>query len=99
RVLNDVVVTGYRVVDKRMLTSSIETIKADDLDKIGALTVDEMLEGKVAGLLVTNLSSTPGAAAKIKVRSGGTFTGSRSPLWVVDGVIYEDPVPLTPEDW
>ncbi|MEG2556235.1 MAG: SusC/RagA family TonB-linked outer membrane protein [Odoribacter sp.] len=98
RVLNDVVVTGYRVVDKRMLTSSIETIKADDLDKIGALTVDEMLEGKVAGLLVTNLSSTPGAAAKIKVRSGGTFTGSRSPLWVVDGVIYEDPVPLTPEE-
>lgn len=96
--MDEVVVTGYQTIDKRQLTSSISTVKAEDLDKIGALTVDEMLEGKVAGLLVTNLSSTPGAAAKIRVRSGGTFTGSRSPLWVVDGVIYEDPVPLTPEE-
>ncbi|MEG2227564.1 MAG: SusC/RagA family TonB-linked outer membrane protein [Odoribacter sp.] len=96
--LEEVVVTGYQVIDKRSLTSSIETIKAGDLDKVGALTVDQMLEGKAAGLMVTNVSSTPGAAAKVRVRSGGTFTGSRAPLWVVDGIIYEDPVPLSADD-
>lgn len=96
--LDEVVVTGYQVIDKRVLTSSIETITADDLDKVGALTVDQMLEGKAAGLMITNSSSTPGAAAKVRVRSGGTFTGSRAPLWVVDGIIYEDPVPLSADD-
>lgn len=48
--------------------------------------------------MVTSLSSTPGAASKIRVRGGSTFTGNQSPLWVVDGVIYEDPVPLSASD-
>lgn len=93
--LDEVVVTGYQVIDKRSLTSSISTIKADQLEKMGVLTVDQMLEGKTPGLMITNLTTTPGAAAKIRVRAGGTFTGTREPLWVIDGVIYEDPVPLS----
>ncbi|MGJ5642394.1 SusC/RagA family TonB-linked outer membrane protein [Formosa sp. S-31] len=93
--LEEVVITGYQVIDKRELTSSISTVEAEDLDIVGAISVDKMLEGKSTGLMITNLSSTPGAAAKIRVRSGSTFTGNQSPLWVVDGVIYEDPVPLS----
>ncbi|WP_164111911.1 MULTISPECIES: SusC/RagA family TonB-linked outer membrane protein [Sphingobacterium] len=96
--LEEVVLTGYQKIDKRELTSSIETIKGSDLDRVGALTLDQMLEGKASGLMVTTLSTTPGAASKVRVRSGGTFTGSRAPLWVVDGVIYEDPVPLSADD-
>lgn len=96
--LKEVVLTGYQTIDKRELTSSIETIKAADLDRVGALTIDQMLEGKASGLMVTTLSTTPGAASKVRVRAGGTFTGSRAPLWVVDGVIYEDPVPLSADD-
>lgn len=97
-VIQEVVVTGYQVLDKRSLTSAISTISAEELSATPALTVDQMLEGKTAGLMITNLSSTPGSAAKVKIRSGGTFTGSRSPLWVVDGIIYEDPVPLSADD-
>lgn len=93
--LDDVVVTGYQVIDKRKLTSAISTIKAEDLDRMGALTVDQMLEGKAPGLMIMNISAQPGAATKMRVRSGNTFTGTREPLWVIDGVIYEDPVPLT----
>lgn len=96
--LNEVVVTGYQVIDKRVLTSAISSVSSEDLNTVGAVSVDKMLEGKAAGLMVTNLSSTPGAAAKIRVRSGSTFTGSQSPLWVIDGVIYEDPVPLSAND-
>lgn len=62
---------------------------------MGVLTVDQMLEGKAPGLLITNISAQPGAAPKVRVRSAGTFTGTREPLWVVDGIIYEDPVPLS----
>lgn len=96
--LEDVVVTGYQVIDKRKLTSAISTVKAEDLEKMGALTIDQMLEGKAPGLMIMNMSAQPGAATKIRVRAGGTFTGTREPLWVIDGVIYEDPVPLSAAD-
>lgn len=92
--LDQVVKTGYQTIDKRKLTSAISTVKADQLEKMGALTIDQMLEGKAPGLMITNLSAQPGAATKLRVRSGGTFTGTREPLWVIDGVIYQDPVPL-----
>lgn len=96
--LGDVVVTGYQTIDKRVLTSSIASVSSEELDMVGALSVDRMLEGKASGLLITNLSSTPGAAAKVRIRGGSTFTGNQSPLWVIDGVIYEDPVPLTADE-
>ena len=81
--LEDVVVTGYQVIDKRKLTSAISTIKAEDLDRMGVLTVDQMLEGKAPGLMIMNVSAQPGAATKMRVRSGNTFTGTREPLWIV----------------
>lgn len=96
--MDEVVVTGYQTIDKRELTSSAEVIDAKDLEKMNVLTVDQMLEGKAPGLMVTNLSATPGAASKIRVRASGTFTGSREPLWVVDGIPYEDPVPLSADE-
>ena len=96
--LSDVVVTGYQVVNKRELTSAISSVEAKDLDMVGSLSIDKMLEGKATGLMITNLSATPGAAAKVRVRGGSTFTGNQSPLWVIDGIIYEDPVPLSADD-
>ncbi len=96
--LTDVVVTGYQVIDKRKLTSAISSISADELEMAGALSVDRLLEGKAPGLMITSLSTTPGAASKVRVRGGSTFTGNQSPLWVIDGIIYEDPVSLSAED-
>ncbi|WP_066220090.1 SusC/RagA family TonB-linked outer membrane protein [Formosa haliotis] len=96
--LEEVVITGYQTIDKRELTSSISSVSAEELDVVGAVSIDKMLEGKATGMSVTNISSTPGAAAKIRIRGGSTFTGNQSPLWVVDGVIYEDPVPLSASD-
>lgn len=96
--IKEVVVTGYQTIDKRKLTSSIASLGEEDLTFKGALTVDQMLEGKVPGLLAMTLSTTPGAAAKMRLRGTSTFTGTREPLWVIDGVIYENPVPLTADE-
>ncbi len=96
--LEDVVVTGYQVIDRRKVSSAITSIQAEDLDFQGALTVDQMLEGKVPGLMISTLSATPGAATKMRLRGSTTFTGTREPLWVIDGIIYENPVPLTASD-
>ncbi len=96
--IDEVVVTGYQVINKTELTSAISTVSAKELDRIGATSIDQMLEGKATGLMISTISSTPGAAAKVRVRASSTFTGNQSPLWVIDGVIYEDPVPLTADE-
>lgn len=98
KMLEEVAVTGYNTIDKRKLTSAISSITAEDLDFKGALTVDQMLEGKIAGLMVLTNSVTPGAAPTMRLRGSSTFTGSREPLWVIDGMIYENPVPLSADD-
>lgn len=96
--VGDVVVTGYQTIDKRKLTSAITSLSDKDLDFRGALTVDQMLEGKVPGLLSMTNSTTPGAASKMRLRGSSTFTGTREPLWVIDGIIYENPVPLSADE-
>lgn len=96
--MEEVVVTGYQTIDKRRLTSSIYSLTDEDLNFQGAVRLDQMLEGKVPGLLVMSSSATPGAAAKMRLRGSSTFTGTREPLWVIDGIIYEDPVPLSADE-
>ncbi len=98
QVFDEIVVTGYNTIDKRKLTSSITSITADDLDMKGALTVSQMLDGKIAGLMTLTNSATPGAAPSLRLRGTSTFTGTREPLWVIDGIIYENPVPLSADD-
>ena len=49
-----------------------------------------MLQGRVAGMVVTNSSSRVGTAPKIQIRGTSTLQGNRDPLWVVDGIIQED---------
>ncbi len=96
--LEEAVVTGYQTIDKRKLTSAISSVTEKDLNFQGALTVDKMLEGKIPGLLTMTTSVTPGAASKMRLRGTSTFTGSREPLWVIDGIIYENPVPLSADE-
>lgn len=98
KMIDEVVVTGYNTIDKRKLTSSISSLTAEDLDFKGSLNVSEMLEGKIPGLMVLTNSATPGAAPSMRLRGTSTFTGSREPLWVIDGIVYENPVPLTADD-
>jgi len=96
--LNDVVITGYQVIDKRELSSSVVTVNAEKLKEGGTVNVANMLQGKISGLSVLNETSTVGAAPKIRIRGISSISGNREPLWVVDGVILEAPVPLSSEE-
>lgn len=87
--LDEVVVTGYQKIEKRKLTSAITTVKADDIKSIGVASIDQMLEGQVAGLMATPTNGAPGAPAKMRIRSTVSLTGSTDPLWVLDGMILE----------
>jgi len=84
--LDDVVVVGYTSVKKSALTSSVVTLQSEEIT--GNVTPDlgAMLQGKVAGLAVTNNTGQPGTPANIIVRGVGTITAGQSPLYVVDGI-------------
>lgn len=87
--LDEVVVTGYQKIEKRKVTSAITNVKADDIKSIGVPTIDQMLEGQVAGLMATPTNGAPGAPAKMRIRSTVSLSGSTDPLWVLDGMILE----------
>lgn len=95
--LNQVVVTGYQTIDRKLFTGAAATLKASDAQRNGITDVSRMLEGRVAGVSVQNVSGTFGAAPKIRVRGATSITGDNKPLWVVDGVILEDVVNVSNE--
>lgn len=92
--MDEVVITGFQTVKKRESTSSIVTLKAEDFIEPVGTSIDQMLQGKVPGMSVMQMTSTVGAAPKIRIRGSSTIIGNREPVWVLDGVVLEDPVQL-----
>ena len=93
--LEEVVITGYQQIEKRQLTSAVSTVKTEDLKTIGATSIEQMLQGQLSGLSVVNTSAGPGASPKIRVRGTATIAGNADPLWVLDGVMLENSVPIS----
>jgi TonB-linked SusC/RagA family outer membrane protein len=87
--LDEVVVVGYGSVKKSDLTGSVSTIKAEELSKMGSISLDQALAGRAAGVIVTQGSGVPGSGASIKIRGINSMTGS-DPLYVIDGIPLEN---------
>lgn len=88
--LEEVVVTGFQDVERKLFTGSATTVKMADLRTGGMTNVSQMLEGRVAGVTVDNVSGTFGTNPKIRIRGNTSINGDTQPLFVVDGVILED---------
>lgn len=95
-VVSDVVVTGFGKIDKRMNTSAVTSLKADDILVPGMTSIQQALEGRVPELQFMLNSGEVGATARLRVRGTSTLLGNREPLWVLDGVVLRDPVPVDP---
>ena len=93
--MGEVVVTGIQQIDRKKFTGSAVTLKADAVKIEGVIDVSRMLEGRVAGVAVQNVSGTFGTAPKIRIRGATSITGDNKPLWVVDGVVLEDIVNIS----
>ena len=96
--VDEVVVTGMVKQDKRLFTGSAAKIDADKAKLSGMADVSRSLEGRAAGVQVTNVSGTFGAAPKIRVRGATSIYGNQKPLWVVDNVILEDNVDVSADE-
>lgn len=86
--LEEVVVVGYGVQKKSVVTASIAKVSSDDLSAAAPVRMDNALKGLAAGVTVTSSSGQPGAAAQIRVRGIGTINNS-DPLYIVDGMPIE----------
>ena len=84
--LDEVVVIGYGTVKKDDLTGSISAIKAEDINRGAVVNTQDMLKGKVAGLLVTPGDGGPGSGSRIRIRGSASLNASNDPLIVIDGV-------------
>lgn len=86
RKIEEVVLTGFQKIEKSKLTSSVGVVKMKSIEQKATASVDQMLQGKVAGVMITPASGTPGQIAPVRVRGTASLSGSTDPLWVVDGL-------------
>jgi len=84
--VEEVIVTGYAVKGKNSLTGSTIQVSGDDIRNVPVVSVDQALQGKVAGMTISTSSGTPGAVQDIRIRGVGSLTAGNDPLIVLDGV-------------
>ena len=87
QMLQEVVSLGYSAVKRAELSSAVVTVTADELTDVTTSDLGNMLQGKIAGVQISNSTGQPGAAAEIRIRGTGSITAASDPVYVVDGVM------------
>ena len=87
-VVNEVVVIGYGTQRREAVTGSVANIGGEKLNQIAATNAAQALQGRVAGVLMTQTSSKPGAEMQIRIRGQRSLTASNDPLIVLDGIPF-----------
>jgi len=90
--LTEVVVVGYGTQKKSVVTGSISSVKAKDLESMPINRVEQALQGRTSGLTIASGNGQPGTSSTVRVRGYTSFAsgGNNDPLWVVDGVIVDN---------
>ena len=95
--VDEVVVVGYGTQKVKDLTSAITTVKAEELVKAPAGQAMQALQGKMAGVQIVS-TGNPGASATVRIRGIGSYSGGSSPLYVVNGALYDNIDFLNPSE-
>ncbi len=95
--LDEVIVVGYGVQKKSDITGSVASIDVEDLEKMKAPTIDQAIQGRAAGVVVTASSGSPGSSMNIRIRGTGTINNS-DPLYVIDGMPIDNMDFINPSD-
>ncbi|MFH1765199.1 MAG: TonB-dependent receptor plug domain-containing protein, partial [Gemmatimonadota bacterium] len=84
--LDELVVTGYGTERRANVTGAVSSLRAETVKEIPATSINQLLQGRMAGVQINQNSGTPGGAATIRVRGTSSISGGNDPLWVIDGV-------------
>lgn len=96
--MDEVVVIGYQSVKRKDLTGTVSSLSGSQIEKIPVANVAEALTGRLPGVQVTTVDGQPGADVIIRVRGGGSITGSNDPLFIVDGFRVSNINDIAPSD-
>ena len=96
--LDEVVVIGYGTVQKKDLTGSVASVSAKQLSAVPVSNASEALQGKMAGVQITQTEGSPDADIRIRVRGGGSLSQDNSPLYIVDGFPVSSIGDIAPSD-
>ena len=88
--LNEVVVVGYGQVKKSDLTGAVSTVPVDEIRKVAVTSLDQALQGRAAGVQITQNSGAPGGTTTIRIRGGNSIQGDNEPLYVIDGIPFKN---------
>ena len=98
-ILADVVVVGYGSKTRDEMTSAVSVLSSEEIAKLTpTTTIDNMLQGKAAGVSVVGLNGKPGETAFVRIRGVGSIQASSAPLYVIDGVVAPDLSNINPGD-
>jgi len=87
--INEVVAIGYGSVRKSDLTGSVGSIKSEDIMRSSPVSLDQGLQGRLAGVFVQQMDGAPGGGMSIQIRGANSFSGGTEPLYVIDDIPYE----------
>lgn len=87
-----VIATGYQKLNAREKTASISTVKMEQMGRIVQPSIEKLLQGQVPGMTIMSTSGAPGSIPQIRIRGTSSISGNVQPLWVVDGIILDDPI-------
>ncbi len=90
RQLDDIVITGYSVQNKKFIAGAITTVSASDIKDIPASSFNQLLQGKAAGVTVTSNSGVPGGGITFRVRGNNSINASVEPLYIIDGIFISN---------
>ncbi len=88
KALEEVVVVGYGVQRKEAVTGSVASVRGDIMREIPAQNISQSLQGRVAGVEMSQVSTKPGAEMQIRIRGARSLTASNDPLIVLDGIPF-----------
>ncbi|RRB07808.1 SusC/RagA family TonB-linked outer membrane protein [Larkinella rosea] len=90
KALNEVVVVGYGQVKKSDLTGAVATVPVEEIKKVAVTSLDQALQGRAAGVQITQNSGAPGGTTSIRIRGGNSIQGDNEPLYVIDGIPFKN---------
>lgn len=96
--LDEVVVIGYGTQKKRDLTGSVSSVSSKDIERVPVVGLDHALQGRAAGVFVSNNNANPGGEVNIRIRGINSIQGNNEPLYVIDGYIGGNINTVSPTD-
>ncbi len=96
--LTEIVVTGYTVQEKGKITGAVNTLSEDLISKLPVAGIDQALQGRAPGVVVTQNTGAPGEGVTVRIRGAGSINSSNNPLYVVDGIPTLDINSLSAQD-